>query len=224
VQVEADGALHYLHADHLNTPRSATDDAGEVVWRWESDAFGATAPQEDPDGDGVAVRVNLRFPGQYFDQETGSYQNYFRDYDPSTGRYLQSDPIGLDGGLNSYLYALANPLVWYDLNGQEPRGERGATGGSAGQNSNKPGKKCREFKPPRRNQVECQHHQTGKWSTHPRPDSMPYPGDESTNESSMCGDTCQAGFVLVGGACIVVACTLAPEICLLVGGVGAAAY
>ena len=56
----------------------------------------------------------LRFPGQYFDAETGLHYNYFRDYDPSTGRYIESDPIGLDGGLNTYLYAESNPLLLVD--------------------------------------------------------------------------------------------------------------
>jgi RHS repeat-associated protein len=59
----------------------------------------------------------LRFPGQYRDAETGLFYNYFRDYDPQTGRYVQSDPIGLAGGINPYLYARANPLRWNDPRG-----------------------------------------------------------------------------------------------------------
>ena len=57
------------------------------------------------------------FPGQYYDQETGLHYNYFRYYDPSTGRYITSDPIGLAGGLNTYGYVYSNPLVYFDPDG-----------------------------------------------------------------------------------------------------------
>jgi RHS repeat-associated protein len=102
--------LSYLHTDHLQTPRLATDANRQVVWRWEGEAFGNTAPSG-------SITVNLRFPGQYFDQETGLHYNWHRYYDPRIGRYITSDPIGLRGGLNTYAYAKDNPLRWVDPKG-----------------------------------------------------------------------------------------------------------
>ncbi|WKT61890.1 RHS repeat-associated core domain-containing protein [Microbulbifer thermotolerans] len=88
--------MTYLHTDHLNSPRIGTDGNEVVVWRWDSDAFGQTAADTDPDSDGVQTVVNLRFPGQMQGGEATFYYNYFRDYDPGTGRYLESDPTRLD--------------------------------------------------------------------------------------------------------------------------------
>ena len=111
--------VYMIHADHLNTPRVIVDSTGTPVWRWRNhNAFGDNPPDEDPDGDGVKFKYNLRFAGQYFDTETGLHYNYFRDYDPKTGRYLSSDPIGLAGGLNTYGYALQNPLSYIDPTGK----------------------------------------------------------------------------------------------------------
>jgi RHS repeat-associated protein len=104
------GQTYAVHADHLGTPRAITNSSYTEVWRWDSDPFGTTQANEDPDGDGTTLTYNLRFPGQYFDQETGLHYNYFRDYDPSTGRYIESDPIGLNGGLNTYTYVSGNPV------------------------------------------------------------------------------------------------------------------
>ena len=105
--------VHYVHTDHLGTPRAITD-AGTVIWRWESDPFGSTAADEDPDGDLTSFTYNLRFPGQYYDSESGLHYNYFRTYDPSTGRYLESDPIGLLGGSNTYAYVESQPTMMID--------------------------------------------------------------------------------------------------------------
>jgi RHS repeat-associated protein len=70
-------------------------------------------PDENPSGLG-AFDLPLRLPGQYFDRETNLHYNYLRDFDPSTGRYVESDPIGLVGGLNTYSYVSANPLRFTD--------------------------------------------------------------------------------------------------------------
>ena len=114
--------LSYVHSDHLGTPRVITDENNTTLWSWHSDPFGKTAVNEDVDGDGVNFEFNLRFAGQYYDAETGLHYNYFRDYDPSTGRYVQSDPIGLAGGLNTYGYVGGNPLSYIDPYGLCPAG------------------------------------------------------------------------------------------------------
>jgi RHS repeat-associated protein len=71
-------------------------------------------PNEDVDGNSQLFTMPLRHPGQYYDVESGLFYNYFRDYDPASGRYVESDPIGLAGGLNTYGYVGGNPLWWRD--------------------------------------------------------------------------------------------------------------
>ncbi|MDO7925284.1 RHS repeat-associated core domain-containing protein [Pseudomonas sp. KFB-139] len=112
--------LVYLHSDHLNTPRLATDSTQALQWRWNSDAYGVGKPDEDVDGDGVATSVALRFPGQIYDAQTQLNYNYYRDYNPETGRYVQSDPIGLEGGINTYGYTGGNPIRFFDSTGTTP--------------------------------------------------------------------------------------------------------
>jgi len=110
----ASPTLYFIHTDHLDTPRTIANGAQQTVWRWDNDdAFGNNAPNENPSALG-SFTCNLRFPGQYFDKETNLHYNYFRDYDPSIGRYVQSDPIGLDGGINTYGYVGGNPLFFVD--------------------------------------------------------------------------------------------------------------
>jgi RHS repeat-associated protein len=104
----ADAEIYYLHNDHLGTPQVVTDQNRNVVWQGEYSPFGELVSQSG------SLSQPLRFPGQHADPETGLYYNYFRDYDPSLGRYIQSDPIGLRGGVNTYGYALQNPVLFFD--------------------------------------------------------------------------------------------------------------
>ena len=103
-----------IHAKRLNTPRAITNTTGQLVWSWANDdPFGANVPNENPSGAG-AFTCNLRLPGQYFDKETSIHYNIFRDYEPAIGRYIQSDPIGLRGGINTYAYVNASPIAFSD--------------------------------------------------------------------------------------------------------------
>ena len=101
---------YYYHNDHLGTPQKMTDTAGVVVWEAAYLPFGKTEVNEDVDGNGVFVTSNLRFPGQYFDVETGLHYNWWRYYDAETGRYWRSDPVGLEGGINLFQYGRNNPI------------------------------------------------------------------------------------------------------------------
>ncbi|MBK8971489.1 MAG: hypothetical protein IPM37_09045 [Hahellaceae bacterium] len=98
-----------------------TDQSQAVVWKTEQTPFGEVTQTTG------TLAQPLRFPGQYADPETGYSYNYFRDYDPSVGRYVQSDPIGLRGGLNTYGYVYQNPLGYID-----PTGENGLLIGGGG--------------------------------------------------------------------------------------------
>ena len=114
VAVLKGSTVYQVDTDHLGTPRIIFEGYAGIVWTWISDPFGSTPAQEYTDGTSTLFKYNLRFPGQYYDEETGLHYNYFRTYDPSTGRYLESDPIGLAAGLNSYGYVSANPLSFSD--------------------------------------------------------------------------------------------------------------
>ncbi len=110
----ATGGTYFIHTDQLGTPRQVSDDQQTIVWRWDSAPFGDSAADEDPDGDLTKFTLNLRFPGQYFDAESGLYYNYFRTYDPTIGRYIESDPVGLNGGLNIFGYVNGSPMGYSD--------------------------------------------------------------------------------------------------------------
>jgi RHS repeat-associated protein len=113
--------VYDVHSDDLDTPRLLTDSSGLPVWRASYEAFGRAHVSTDPDGSVVTppptFDFNIRFPGQYYDAESGLHDNRFRTYDPGTGRYISADPIGLRGGINTYGYVGANPLRWIDRYG-----------------------------------------------------------------------------------------------------------
>ena len=109
--IDGVGAVYYFHCDHLGTPQRVTDASGVVVWAADYLPFG------EVDVTVAGVVNNLRFAGQYFDGETGLHYNWNRYYDPSLGRYLRADPIGLDGGINLYAYVDGNPTNAIDSKG-----------------------------------------------------------------------------------------------------------
>ena len=122
------GTKHYaIQSDHLNTPRRLIQSDGQVAWQWAYSAFGDEQPtvasnrfantalnQSFGTTTVPAVTFNLRYPGQYYDQESNLYYNYHRSYSATIGRYTQTDPIGLDGGWNRFGYVGQNPLGFTD--------------------------------------------------------------------------------------------------------------
>jgi len=103
--------------DQLGTVREITDSNGRPVWLWGGEPFGTSLPDENPSGLGQFTNRS-RFPGQYFDVESELAYNINRDYEAASGRYIQSDPIGLDGGGNTYIYANGSPLIFMDPDGR----------------------------------------------------------------------------------------------------------
>ena len=104
VPVQAALELYYMHNDHLGTPQMITDANRDVVWKGRMMPFGRMDVEVE------VVTNHRRFAGQHYDIESALNYNYFRNYDPGLGRYIQSDPTGLRGGLNTYAYAASNPL------------------------------------------------------------------------------------------------------------------
>ncbi|WP_269204235.1 RHS repeat-associated core domain-containing protein [Lysobacter silvisoli] len=116
----ANQKLHYIEPDHLGTPRAVIDRTRNLaIWTWalQGEAFGNSPPNQDPDLDGTNFVFDMRFPGQRYDPATGLNYNYFRDYEPTSGRFITSDPTGLFGGASTYGYAGVNPLQMVDPQG-----------------------------------------------------------------------------------------------------------
>ncbi|MEJ2682521.1 MAG: RHS repeat-associated core domain-containing protein [Gammaproteobacteria bacterium] len=111
---QPDEALYLTHTDHLGTPEVMTDTVGNEVWRREQTPFGETVKIEG------SITQNMRFLGQRYHEETGLHYNLNRDYNPSIGQYVQSDPIGMAGGINTFVYANNNPVMYSDPEGLNP--------------------------------------------------------------------------------------------------------
>jgi RHS repeat-associated protein len=108
IGVSQGGSMYGILTDHLNTPRRIFNTATQLTaWSWNAvdDAFGESAAVAS------GLEFDLRFAGQFFDAESGLHYNYLRDgYESQTGRYTQSDPIGLAGGISTYGYVGGNPM------------------------------------------------------------------------------------------------------------------
>ena len=195
-------------------------DRQQKVWQGVSQAFGVTTVTVDE------VENNLRFPGQYYDAGMGTHYNYFRTYDPSIGRYLEADPIGIirhysdpqlqlaielgaleetgfaGGAALNHLYGYVdqNPLTRVDPFGLASKGNKG-DGSATGKNTGNPYKHCREV-PGKPNKIKCKRKQDGKWVELPKPAA--WPGNNQNRES--CEETCQkaATVVVVGGTAYIV--------------------
>src|SRR5262249_51244840 len=98
-----------VFSDHLNVPRTVTDGGLSVTWRSSYEAFGGIS-LEPPS----SITLDVRLPGQLLDSRTGLHYNFLRDYDPARGRYLQTDPLGIAGGVNAYAYVEGNPVILID--------------------------------------------------------------------------------------------------------------
>ncbi|MEG2468786.1 MAG: RHS repeat-associated core domain-containing protein [Comamonas sp.] len=139
IAAEINGRLYAVNTDHLNTPRRLTNQQGQVAWQWLISGFGEVQPTYGAKGyalNGIdngkvyseAVNFTLRYPGQQWDEETGLNYNLNRYHDSQSGRYIQSDPIGLQGGWNRFAYVSGNPLSYTDPQGLNPWA--GAWGGA----------------------------------------------------------------------------------------------
>ena len=109
-QIQNANIYHY-HLDHIGTPQEITDQQGNLVWQANYSAYGKVISRKV-----AQIQNNLRFQGQYYDEESELHYNRHRYFDPHTGRYIHQDPIGLLGGKNAYSYC-KNPTSYTDALG-----------------------------------------------------------------------------------------------------------
>lgn len=114
--------ITFYHCDQVGTPQTMTNARGECVWEITQDTWGSTLDLKTVNSDNPFEQSNLRFQGQYYDQETGLHYNRYRYYEPHSARYMSKDPIGLNGGMNTSAY-VSDPTQWVDpmgLSSQKP--------------------------------------------------------------------------------------------------------
>jgi len=172
-------SLYNVSTDQIGAPRIITRQSDEaVVWRWDTaEAFGGTAPDQNPSGLGT-FSFNQRFPGQVFDAESGLFQNWNREYHPRLGRYMQSDPTGLGGGINTYAYVEGDPLAGTDAEGLETIYNMGPVTFTA-----YPGPPATDFRPEHGSKTGAGHHMHTFYKGKEGPRILTttfqvYPGDE----------------------------------------------
>jgi RHS repeat-associated protein len=116
VDAGSPSTTYYVHTDHLNRPIAMSNAAKSFVARYVWEPFGNSYSYTGTAG------IDLRFPGQMFQAESGLHYNWFRQYDPTIGRYTQPDPLGLEAGIGRYAYVNNDPLQQTDQQGLAPRG------------------------------------------------------------------------------------------------------
>ena len=117
--------INYIRVDHIGRPVFATNTAATKTWTASNLPFGEVRTT-------TGTPIALRFPGQWFQSESGLHQNWMRDYDPTTGRYLEADPLGLVDGASIYGYVKQNPGRWVDRRGTDATTAWNTTGGRSG--------------------------------------------------------------------------------------------